>query len=285
MGESRLELLQWVNALCGLNYSKIEQCGTGAAYCQIMDSLYRDVPLSKVKFEVKGEHESVANFKVLQSNFSKHKVDKLIPVDKLVKMKMQDNLDFVQWLKRYWETNNSGEPYDPASRRKGAPGVAALKPAAPTTKAAPTATRRPGAVPAKKPTASPSVNTTRGSANNGATSRASQGTNGPASRPASAARVVGLQREVDELTGQILNLNVAHEALTQEREFYYLKLREIELLIQTKIDSDPEIALDPLFRDIQTILYSTNDEFELPLDDVEHFELQEELNDAVEDIF
>jgi hypothetical protein len=40
MGESRTELLQWLNDLLQLNYTKIEQCGTGAAYCQILDSIY-----------------------------------------------------------------------------------------------------------------------------------------------------------------------------------------------------------------------------------------------------
>ena len=40
MGESRSELVAWVNDLLQINYTKIEQCGTGAAYCQIMDSIY-----------------------------------------------------------------------------------------------------------------------------------------------------------------------------------------------------------------------------------------------------
>lgn len=40
MGESRTELLQWINDLLQLNLTKIEQLGTGSAYCQIMDSIY-----------------------------------------------------------------------------------------------------------------------------------------------------------------------------------------------------------------------------------------------------
>lgn len=43
MGESRNELLAWVNDLTQLGYTKIEQCGSGAAHCAIMDSIYRDV--------------------------------------------------------------------------------------------------------------------------------------------------------------------------------------------------------------------------------------------------
>lgn len=40
MGESRTELLEWLNNLLQINYTKIEQCGTGGAYCQVMDSVY-----------------------------------------------------------------------------------------------------------------------------------------------------------------------------------------------------------------------------------------------------
>jgi len=33
MSESRPELLAWLNELLQINYTKIEQCRTGAAYC------------------------------------------------------------------------------------------------------------------------------------------------------------------------------------------------------------------------------------------------------------
>ena len=38
---SRAELLQWINGVLDTNYTKIEQCGTGAIYCQLLDSIYR----------------------------------------------------------------------------------------------------------------------------------------------------------------------------------------------------------------------------------------------------
>ena len=43
MGESRTELLAWLNDLAQLGYTKVEQCGSGAAHCVIMDSIFRDV--------------------------------------------------------------------------------------------------------------------------------------------------------------------------------------------------------------------------------------------------
>lgn len=41
----------------------------------------------------------------------------LIPVDRLVKCKMQDNLEFIQWMKRYWDMHFPGGHYDAAGRR------------------------------------------------------------------------------------------------------------------------------------------------------------------------
>lgn len=40
MGESRTELIAWLNDLLQINYTKVEQCGTGGAYCQVMDSVF-----------------------------------------------------------------------------------------------------------------------------------------------------------------------------------------------------------------------------------------------------
>lgn len=37
-----------------------------AALCQVYDSIYMDVPMHKVKFNVNGEHAYLQNFKVLQ---------------------------------------------------------------------------------------------------------------------------------------------------------------------------------------------------------------------------
>ena len=36
---------------------------------------------------------------------------------------MQDNLEFLQWLKRFWDQNYPGGEYDAVGRRKGIVGV------------------------------------------------------------------------------------------------------------------------------------------------------------------
>jgi len=79
MGESRTDLLSWLNSLLSPSspYTKIEQTGTGAAHAQIVDSIFGDVPLQKIKFETRQEYEYLQNFKVVQGAMAAHNVDKV----------------------------------------------------------------------------------------------------------------------------------------------------------------------------------------------------------------
>jgi hypothetical protein len=63
----RQELVAWLNNLLQLNITKVEQCGTGAALCQIFDSIFYDVPMARVKFNANTEYAYLQNFKILQS--------------------------------------------------------------------------------------------------------------------------------------------------------------------------------------------------------------------------
>ncbi|NXT15199.1 MARE3 protein, partial [Prunella fulvescens] len=144
---SRHDMLAWVNDSLQLNYTKIEQLcsgglvghrgaqggwqgapsppdragpGTGAAYCQFMDMLFPGcVHLRKVKFQAKLEHEYIHNFKVLQAAFKKMGVDKIIAVERLVKGKFQDNFEFIQWFKKFFDANYDGKEYNPLLARQG----------------------------------------------------------------------------------------------------------------------------------------------------------------------
>ncbi|KAG8761723.1 hypothetical protein FRC14_000107 [Serendipita sp. 396] len=231
MGESRTELLQWLNELLQVNYTKIEQCGTGAAYCQIFDSIYGDVPLTRVKFAAKHEYESLQNYKILQTYFTQKKIDKPIPVDRLVKCKMQDNLEFLQWAKKYWDSNYAGHQYDAVNRRKGAP------------------------------VGSPATIAPVGTSARAGTSPAPRG-----KTPVGGGRVtqpnvelLTLQTTVQELTEQMAGLE-------KERDFYFNKLREIEILVQQELESPDHVVSreDDVLKDIQKILYSTEEGFEVP---------------------
>merc|ERR1719342_120187 len=58
------------------------------------------IQVKKVKFNTKLEHECINNFKVLQVAFKKMNVDKIVPVDRLIKGRFQDNFEFLQWFKK-----------------------------------------------------------------------------------------------------------------------------------------------------------------------------------------
>ncbi|KAF9517182.1 hypothetical protein BS47DRAFT_1434484 [Hydnum rufescens UP504] len=241
MGESRTDLLAWLNDLLQISYVKIEQCGTGGAYCQILDSIYGDVPMSRVKMNAKHEYEFLANFKILQNVFKAKKIEKPIPVDKLVKCKMQDNLEFLQWIKRFWDQNYGEQGYDAVARRKG---VSMETPAT----IAPVRSSSSGLAPTRVGGRTPS---------------------GGSSAGVSHEFVTNLQLQLRESVAQM-------EGLEKERDFYFAKLRDIEILVQNQVEVlEAEGKDDATLREIQKILYScttcvsgmdrqTEDGFEVP---------------------
>ena len=124
-----------------------------------MDMLFPGtVPLKRVKFNTKLEHEYLNNFKLLQAAFKKMNVDQVsraarcaappsdsvqspvqwsgrilqirgtnlyhcvlqtVEVDKLTKQKFQDNFEFLQWFKKFFDANYSGVDYDAFEARGG----------------------------------------------------------------------------------------------------------------------------------------------------------------------
>lgn len=44
---------------------------------------------------------------------------KIVPVDKLVKGRFQDNFEFIQWFKKFFDANFGGQDYDPVMARGG----------------------------------------------------------------------------------------------------------------------------------------------------------------------
>ncbi|KRX53505.1 AP-3 complex subunit sigma-2, partial [Trichinella sp. T9] len=115
---SRHEMLNWVNDCLQSAFTKVEQLCTGTAYCNFMDMLFPgSVALRKVKWSTKLEHEYIQNFKVLQESFLKMGVNKVVPVDKLIKGKFQDNFEFLQWFKKFFDANYDGHPYNALSAR------------------------------------------------------------------------------------------------------------------------------------------------------------------------
>lgn len=83
--------------------------GSGAVYCQIIDVIHPGkIAISKVNWKAKNDYEFISNLKILQSAFEKIGIKRYVEVEKLAKAKYQDNLEFAQWLKRYFDLNGGG---------------------------------------------------------------------------------------------------------------------------------------------------------------------------------
>lgn len=62
----------------------------------------------------------MSNLKIFQQALEKVANGKKIDVNKLAKARYQDNLEMIQWLKRYLEmTSTKISQYDPVARRNG----------------------------------------------------------------------------------------------------------------------------------------------------------------------
>ena len=43
----------------------------------------------------------------------------IVPIDRLIKGRFQDNFEFLQWFKKFFDANYSGAEYDPMTARGG----------------------------------------------------------------------------------------------------------------------------------------------------------------------
>ncbi|XP_017867364.1 PREDICTED: microtubule-associated protein RP/EB family member 1 isoform X11 [Drosophila arizonae] len=276
---SRHDMLAWVNDCLASQFSKIEELCTGAAYCQFMDMLFpNSVPIKRVKFRTNLEHEYIQNFKILQAGFKKMSVDKIIPIDKLIKGRFQDNFEFLQWFKKFFDANYDGRDYDASAVREGAPmgfgsgagkslpgtssgggGVASSYRRVPTSAATrPTATTTTATKPISK--VPPRTN------NATPPNRMTAGTTGAVKK--NDAVTAQTNQQIEELSNQvrpeldIMDMRLNLEGLEKERDFYFSKLRDIEILCQEADEAEPA----QLVQKILDILYATEDGFAPPDD-------------------
>uniref|UniRef100_A0A8C2HM92 DNA (cytosine-5-)-methyltransferase n=1 Tax=Cyprinus carpio TaxID=7962 RepID=A0A8C2HM92_CYPCA len=69
---SRNEVLSWINETLQINFTQVEQCRSGACFCQLMDLLFPgSIDMSKVKFESQKRSDFLQNYSLLQTAFRK----------------------------------------------------------------------------------------------------------------------------------------------------------------------------------------------------------------------
>lgn len=167
----------------------------------------------------------------------------IIPVDKLVKGKFQDNFEFVQWFKKFFDANYDGKDYDPVAARQGQETAVAPSLVAP-------ALNKP-----KKPLSSSGAAPQRPISTQRTTATPKAGPGVVRKNPG----VGNGDDEAAELMQQVNVLKLTVEDLEKERDFYFGKLRNIELICQ-----ENEGENDPVLQRIVDILYATDEGFVIP---------------------
>ncbi len=334
---SRHDMLSWFFDCLQMEIRDIVELGKGYHYCQMLNLLFPSVnavPLKNVKFGAKSEHEYTENWKKLQNGFKKLEVDKVIPIEKLIKLKMMDNMEFAQWFKKFFDANtgqcfslpvpdsihstfeqnvdylegiddcfgqydatyerkraNAAGPVPaaggkPVTTRKPAPPAAAagsgLKPMGTTTKPAasgaqPRTSAQSGGVPKRSPATQngnvatstapakkPTVNQVQQQMRD---TRLSGDGNSQASAP-DAQLINDLKAQLEEANAQIDGSANVIEGLEKERDFYFSKLRDIEILTQEHEESG-QLPDENVLKRIRDILYATEDGFIAPEDEEE----------------
>lgn len=254
---SRHDMLAWVNDCLSSSFTKIEELCTGAAYCQFMDMLFPgSVIMKRIKFRTNLEHEYIQNFKILQAAFKKMSVDKIVPIDRLVKGRFQDNFEFLQWFKKFFDANYSGSDYDPRAARNGEElGFGGAS--APRGSGGPSGISRPRL--AIQPPARTSNSTqNRPIATKPSAQKVPASRGAPPSRNTGAMNPRGDASRIEELNSQMLDMKMTIDGLEKERDFYFGKLRDIEVLCQ---EQEPN---NPVLQKILEILYATEDGFAPP---------------------
>lgn len=254
----RNQILTWINNRLHLNLSRIEEAASGAVQCQMMDMTFPGVvPMHKVNFDAKTEYDMIQNYKILQDVFNKLKIDKHVEVSRLVKGRPLDNLEFLQWLKRYCDSVNGGimnENYNPVERRvkvgKDRNHKCSVK-------------------------SSKSLQTNMINSGSGNTLSPNRTSGTKQFRSNEAAGGVNSSVEIQALSKEITDLKSAVDLLEKERDFYFAKLRDIEILCQT-----PEVENFSMSVAIKKVLYA-DDPKESALEEAQDY-LNQRLN-AVED--
>ncbi|PSC69446.1 microtubule-associated RP EB family member 1C [Micractinium conductrix] len=250
-------ILGWLNSALQLRLERIEDTCNGAVACQLMDCLHPgSINMRKVDFNLRNDYEFIANYKELQKAFDTMHVPRAFQATALSKGKLQDNIEFMQFFKGYWDEVTGGQEieYDAIGARQacksgdwkkfslgdtgaGARGGATI----PAVRRGPAPTAPRAAPVGKVPLARAPVG---GKSASAAASRTSS---------ASLEQVEAAQQEAEALREQNTELKLKVDTAERERDFYFEKLRDIEILCQA-----PELQAIPAIRIVEKILYAAD---------------------------
>jgi len=192
----------------------------------------------------------------------------------LVKGRFQDNFEFVQWFKKFFDANYQGQDagYNALEVRGGEILGCGTGSNVPRSAHLPghTASAAHPASGGGIGTPAPRLQSTQQSlAKPQAARPAIQSRPAPAATAARGMNSVGggsskvHEAKIEELNAQVMEMKLTLEGMEKERDFYFGKLRDIELLCQEQGQEE-----NPIIQKILEKLYATEDGFAAP-DDVE----------------
>lgn len=299
---SRSELLAWIQGAVGVEYTRVEQCGTGAAYCLLFEAIFPNtINVAKVVREPRNETQMMHNYKLLQQGFSRRRLTRDVNVERLIKCRLQDNLEFTQWLAGQWVEHvgeiEGGSASASGSRRSSmrpsrnvsGPGTSNVSASSTTHKG-----------PSRPQAAAPAGNGTsaRGSRTpSDARISRSASSSSSAAVPALQSQITNLQSKLSALQlqhstlqSEYASLEQTSEELNTERNFYLEKLRDVESLCLDVQEGVLSLSNTQLLEAVLEILYSTKEGFEVidesnypdpPPDDENADEIPGPIADAV----
>ncbi|KAL4422129.1 hypothetical protein ABPG77_003414 [Micractinium sp. CCAP 211/92] len=255
-------LLGWLNNALQLRLERVEDTCNGAVACQLMDCLHPGtINMRKVDFNLRNSYEFIANYKELQKAFDSQGIDKVFLPEALSKGKLQDNNEFMQWFYGYWQQVTGGQEfdYDAVAVRQTcksgdwkkfslgeSPGASGGR-----TGGTIAAVRRGPAPMAPRAPAAAKVPLSRGASlkSGGGSAAVSRTT----SASASLEQLEAAHQEAEVLREQNTELKLKVDTAERERDFYFEKLRDIEILCQA-----PELQAIPAIRIVEKILYAAD---------------------------
>jgi len=272
-------LIDWINNFLEIHIEKVEQMANGANYCNLWDAIHPGtIPMSRVDFTARQEYEYTKNWKLLQNGFQKAGIEKQIPVQRLIKARYQDNLEFLQWMYKYARDTYNGDPdeptYDALGRRAKSKGGREYTGSLSTNNARrPQRSRNAGKENRSRPTSASLKGTHSRAYKSGRQDRGDRHSASHSMSNQQSAHEVEqlrnenkqLREERDGVKAKLEGVQAEHEEIStiakdieKERDFYFSKVVAIENIL--KAQPNQEV---PLLKQIYELLYQTEEDQQL----------------------
>ena len=246
-------MLSWINGLFHTDYKSLESASNGAVACQILDCIYpHSVPMKMVDFSAETPYACQKNYKIFQAAVNKLNLPIAVDVVTLSKQGARESYSFLALLKHFFDThsNRSNSDTDQSSKyQENTNNSRSLDAWGSDKLLSPTSARQTSKsldnLYSDNPV-SPTIPSTE------------------ETLPNLYQRLMDAEGEKRQLMSEVRKLESLverHESLrvtrekmlTQERNFYYCKLREVELLLQ---ETNDVRELTKVEQEILEILYS-----------------------------